>query len=124
MINLIFYVTVWSRMQQLIFPPSRLDALSRLKSFLPHAAKDYACGRNSDFGPSRPSVVSKLSPYIRYRIISEKEIITQICSEHTLGSAQKYIEEILWRTYWKGWLEFHPSLWDFYLDECNREKTQ
>jgi len=110
-------------MEKLIFPPSRLEALDRLKSFLPHAGQDYARGRNSDFGPSRPTAVSKLSPYIRYRIISEKEIITQICSEHVIESAQKYVEEILWRTYWKGWLECHPSLWDFYLDEYCREKN-
>lgn len=109
-------------MKDLIFPPKRLYALDRLKSFLPHAAQDYARGRNSDFGPNQPTAVSKLSPYIRYRMISEKEIIARIYSNHAPVSVQKYIEEILWRTYWKGWLEFHPSLWDFYLDESTREK--
>lgn len=109
-------------MKDLIFPPKRLYALDRLKSFLPHAAQDYARGRNSDFGPNQPTSVSKLSPYIRYRMISEKEIIARIYSKHAPESVQKYIEEILWRTYWKGWLEFHPSLWDFYLDESTREK--
>jgi deoxyribodipyrimidine photo-lyase len=55
-------------------------------------------------------------------MISEKEIIARIYSKHAPESVQKYIEEILWRTYWKGWLEFHPSLWDFYLDESTRQK--
>jgi len=69
-------------MKDLIFPPKRLYALDRLKSFLPHAAQDYARGRNSDFGPNQPTAVSKLSPYIRYRMISEKEIIARIYSKH------------------------------------------
>ena len=107
---------------QSIFPSTRSAGLDRLQNFLPYAAQDYAQGRNRDRGPEQPAAVSKLSPYIRYRMISEKEILAQVFAVHGPEAAQKFIEEILWRTYWKGWLELHPSLWEFYLDERDSDK--
>lgn len=107
---------------QAIFPSTRSAGLDRLQNFLPYAAQDYAQGRNRDRGPEQPAAVSKLSPYIRYRMISEKEILAQVFAVHGPEAAQKFIEEILWRTYWKGWLELHPSLWEFYLDERDSDK--
>jgi hypothetical protein len=30
---------------------------------------------------------------------------------------EKFIQEILWRVYWKGWLELRPNVWSDYLKE-------
>ena len=30
---------------------------------------------------------------------------------------EKFIQEILWRVYWKGWLELRPNIWSDYLRE-------
>lgn len=81
---------------QAIFPSTRSAGLDRLQNFLPYAAQDYAQGRNRDRGPEQPAAVSKLSPYIRYRMISEKEILAQVL-QYGPEAAQKFIEEILWR---------------------------
>ena len=29
----------------------------------------------------------------------------------------KFVDEICWRTYWKGWLEHRPAVWHDYLDD-------
>jgi deoxyribodipyrimidine photo-lyase len=35
-------------------------------------------------------------------------------SAHGAQTAEKFIQEVLWRTYWKGWLEQRPSVWHDY----------
>ena len=27
---------------------------------------------------------------------------------------EKFIQEVMWRTYWKGWLEMRPKVWQDY----------
>ena len=97
------------------FPATREDALDRLDHFAPHAAHAYATGRNTDFGPDQPGAVSRLSPYVRYRLITEEEVVAAVLDRHSLAAAEKYVQEVLWRTYWKGWLEMRPSVWTRFL---------
>jgi len=104
------------------FEPSRREALHRLARFVPHAGRDYAAGRNTDDGPNTPGSVSKLSPYIRYRLLSESEVIAAVIDEHSLAAAEKYVQEVLWRTYWKGWLEMRPSVWTRFIEERDRQR--
>ena len=99
------------------FPPARRSALDRLAAFMPHAGTDYAATRNSDFGPDRPSSVSRLSPYLRYRMITEQEVVSRVMEHHSFQAAEKFIQEVLWRTYWKGWLELRPEIWRRYEQE-------
>ena len=93
------------------FPPSRDTARARLAAFIPHAGRDYASTRNYD----RPDAVSGLSPYIRHRVISEPEVLRATLTAHSPDAAQKFIAEVVWRTYWKGWLELRPAVWDAYI---------
>ena len=102
------------------FPPTRHSALERLAQFVPHAGADYAAHRNSDFGPDRPSSVSRLSPYLRYRLITEMEVVNAVRDQHSFNDAEKFIQEVLWRTYWKGWLELRPEIWRRYEKEVER----
>ncbi|WP_373489419.1 FAD-binding domain-containing protein [Blastomonas sp.] len=105
-----------------IFPATRAAALERLAAFVPHAGADYARGRNSDPGPGHPSAVSELSPYVRYRMITEQEIVRSVLARHALSAADKYVQEVLWRTYWKGWLEMRPQVWQRFLDERDHQR--
>lgn len=104
-------------MVRTLFPPSRADALGRLSQFTPRAAQPYAFGRNTDPGPDHQGAVSRLSPYLRYRIVSEQEVVSQVLAEHSLTAAEMFLQEVLWRTYWKGWLEMRPSVWLRFLEE-------
>jgi deoxyribodipyrimidine photo-lyase len=96
----------------MIFPPTRAAALARLDAFLPRAGRAYAHDRNRDL-PGHPAV-SGLSPYIRHRILTEPEVIAAVLAHHTPQEAAKFLAEVHWRTYWKGWLELRPAVWRDY----------
>ena len=99
------------------FLPSRAAGLSRLAAFVPNAGRAYAEGRNSDPGPGAIAAVSRLSPWLRRRLLTEAEVVTAVVAEHGLAAADKFVAEVLWRTYWKGWLELRPGVWQQFLTE-------
>ena len=45
-------------------------------------------------------------------------------AKFSFSKNEKFIQEVLWRTYWKGWLELRPNVWTDYLVSLNsiREK--
>ena len=90
------------------------DAKARLAQFLPQAGSAYAKRRNYDHGPGAHSHVSRLSGALARRTITEQEVIEQTLSAHSFHAAEKFVQEVFWRTYWKGWLEMRPSLWTDY----------
>ena len=105
------------------FPPTRAAALERLESFVPHAAR-YAGRRNFDLGAGKHDGVSGLSPYIRTRLVTEEECTRAVLARHGARAAEKFLQEIAWRTYWKGWLEMRPGVWRNYLKTlAEQEKT-
>lgn len=97
---------------------SRDAGLERLSAFLPRAA-GYARGRNLVVPPH--DRVSGLSPYLRHRLILEAEVIGAVWAAHPPAAVEKFVAEVLWRTYWKGWLELRPQVWRAYLDQWRRD---
>jgi deoxyribodipyrimidine photo-lyase len=91
--------------------PSRRAAQARLHEFVPHAGGTYASRRNFDLGPPHSEQVSRLSPYLQRRMLLETEVVDAVLAQHTPAQAEKFLQEVLWRTYWKGWLEMHPGVW-------------
>lgn len=91
---------------------SRELALQKLAAFLPEAGHRYAQNRNFDWSPKETGNTSRLSPAIQRRLLSEEEVLRQTLSTHNFHSCEKFVQEVVWRTYWKGWLEWHPSVWD------------
>lgn len=94
------------------FLPSRTAALERLKGFAPRAGRDYAQLRNYDL-PGHPHV-SRLSPYIRHRVLTEEEVLRAVLNKWSASSAEKFVQEVIWRSYFKGWLEHRPKIWSDY----------
>lgn len=88
---------------------------------MPRAGRAYAAGRNTDEGPGLREAVSELSPYIRRRLLPEWEIVGAAVDRHGVEGAEKFIQEVFWRTYWKGWLERRPGVWGRYRDAVERE---
>jgi deoxyribodipyrimidine photo-lyase len=94
--------------------------LERLAAFLPHAGPDYARRRNFDLGPRDRSNVSMMSPYLRYRLVSEAEVVAAVLEQHSAKDADKFIQEVFWRGYFKGWLEARPTVWSAYQADVRR----
>ena len=103
------------------FPATRTAALEALQRFVPHAGRDYAARRNYDLGRDAHTDVSQLSPYIRCRLLTETEVLEAVLGRFSPSSAEKFIQEVYWRTYWKGWLEMRPSVWARYQTDLRRE---
>ena len=100
--------------------PNRQAGLERLARFLPAAGPQYAKARNFDFGPDRRTNTSVLSPYIRHRLVIETEALAEVLQAFSARQAGKFIDEVFWRTYFKGWLEHHPTVWADYTHSVSR----
>jgi len=108
----------------MIFEASRAKALNQLNNFVENNLGEYSKLRNFDFGPEKRSNISCLSPYITHGIINEQEVIQKALSKFSFSKNEKFIQEVLWRTYWKGWLELRPNVWADFLIELNQIKNE
>ena len=102
------------------FETSRAKALDKLNYFVENNLSEYSKLRNFDFGPENRSNISCLSPYVTHGIVDEKEIIKRSLGKFSFSKNEKFIQEVLWRTYWKGWLELRPNVWSDYLIELSK----
>jgi deoxyribodipyrimidine photo-lyase len=104
------------------FALTRDHALHRLQEFVPAAGPEYARLRNFDLGAGHHTHVSRLSAALRRRLICEAEVVAAVGARHGIVQAEKFISEIFWRTYRKGWLEQRPTVWSGYLNELDRAR--
>ena len=111
--------TDWCDSSQPAWPPqaSRAQGLEQLEAFISKAGRAYQTHRNTDLGPGRHGHVSLLSPYLRHRLIDETEVLSQVLAEHSQSEAFKFVQEVFWRSYWKGWLEQRSLLWPEYQQQ-------
>ncbi len=103
---------------------TRAEGLARLAAFTPKMGKAYANGRNYDLGAGGHKSVSQLSPYIRHRLIHEREAVAAALGAHGAVAAEKFIQEVIWRSYFKGWLELRPMIWRSYVSGLEADLTQ
>ena len=93
------------------------EAEYKWKNFLDSKISRYSKFRNYDYGPNKNSSVSKLSPFISHRILLEYDLIRDIKNKCSDPNNNKFIEEVYWRIYWKGWLENKPCVWDNFISK-------
>ncbi len=104
---------------------SKEDSLDLLDKFIDNDIQNYTSKRNYDFGPKDRSNVSQLSPYISHRILNEYEVIQRVLQKKSYRNVEKFIQEVFWRLYWRGWLESRPRVWnDFLGDLKSLEKNK
>ena len=108
----------------MIFEASRAKAVDQLNNFIEQNLTDYSKLRNFDFGPSNRSNISCLSPYITHGVINELEVIDKSLKKFSFAKNEKFIQEVLWRVYWKGWLELRPNVWTDYLNELKKIREE
>ncbi len=100
-------------------PVTRAAALQRLAQFVPLAGSRYATGRNADHGPGHHNAVSRLSAAIARRTLSETEVLAPVLAAHG-AEANSFVSEVFWRSYFKGWLEARPGVWQAWLGALDR----
>ncbi|MDC0235600.1 DNA photolyase [Candidatus Pelagibacter sp.] len=108
----------------MIFEASRAKAVHKLNDFVENNLSEYSKLRNFDFGPDNRSNISCLSPYITHGIINELEVIDKSLKKFSFLKNEKFIQEVLWRVYWKGWLELRPNVWSDYLIELDNFRDE
>ena len=104
------------------FKSSRAEAVGELNNFIENNLLEYSKLRNFDFGPQKRDNTSCLSPYVTHGLINEVEIINKSLKKFSFVKNEKFIQEVLWRVYWKGWLELRPNVWTDYLKELKNIK--
>ena len=87
---------------------NRREALLSWKDFIPRIGS-YAGSRNHV--QTAKTNVSGLSAAIRFRLLLEDEITEETLRHYPAPVVEKWLQEICWRRYWKGWLESHPADW-------------
>ena len=95
----------------------RIEALEHLNNFSENYLSKYASDRNFDFGKDNRANTSCLSKYLTHRVIDELEVIKSAHSKYSYLTIEKFIQEVFWRTYWKGWLELRPRVWKVYRED-------
>ena len=101
----------------LAFIPTRAAALARLQEFLPIAGR-YAADRNF-VRPGHPNI-SRLSPWVQKRLLLEEEVVDAARARLPFEVVEKFVQEVYWRTYWKGWLEQRPVAWSRWVEAVPR----
>ena len=102
----------------------RDEALNRLEDFSNNNLGKYAADRNFDPGPENRNNTSLLSQYISHRIIDEQETIRAAYQKFPFKKIEKFVQEVFWRTYWKGWLEMRPQVWNDYNQDLNNLQNE
>ena len=101
----------------MIFENSRSKVIKKLDYYIDNHLSEYSKLRNFDYGPQNRMNTSCLSPFITHGVINETEVIKKSLKKYSFSKNEKFIQEVLWRTYWKGWLELRPNVWTDYLAE-------
>ena len=99
-------------------------ALNELNEYIDKDLSSYSKDRNYDFGPQNRKNVSMLSKYISHRVLNEYDVVKKVLEKHKFNKVEKFIQEVFWRVYWKGWLEHRPDVWHDYVryDNSNVNK--
>ncbi|MEM9399525.1 MAG: FAD-binding domain-containing protein [Verrucomicrobiota bacterium] len=100
---------------------TRRDALHKLSSFTP-GMRRYDNTRNHVLRDHRN--VSLLSAEVRCRLLLEWELIEEAAKKYSFAATQKWVQEVCWRLYWKGWLEWRPEVWQRYRERCHQLKLE
>ena len=100
--------------------PTRAAGLARLAGFQPRMGR-YGGVRTHDLGPGDRGNVSMMSPWLRRRLVTEREAVEAALARFAPSTVEKFVQEVIWRTYFKGWLEHRPSVWTDYAAGVPRD---
>lgn len=97
-----------------LIPATRAQAMLALHDFIEGPVLHYARLRNHIV--ERHAHVSRLSAAIAHRLVTEAEVLAAVLRVHKSTTVEKFLQEVVWRSYWKGWLELRPGVWRDFAD--------
>ena len=50
-------------------------------------------------------------------MFAQEEVARAVLERHGYATAEKFVQEVAWRTYWKGWLEHRPAVLTRYSND-------
>lgn len=89
-------------------PLTRQDAVIQWKAFLPKVV--VWAGMRTHVWAGHPNG-SRLHAALRFRSLLKDEILEDTLASHAFPKAEKWLQGVCWRGYWKGWLERRPQVW-------------
>ena len=95
----------------------RQHSIDKMTDWMPNAASSYQSSRNYDLDGKQTT--SRLSESISAGILSEMDVIDCAKRFNISMKNNKFIEEIFWRVYFRGYFETHPSVWKHYTKNLN-----
>ena len=95
----------------------RQHSIDKMTDWMPNAASSYQSSRNYDLDGKQTT--SRLSESISAGILSEMDVIDCAKRFNISMKNSKFIEEIFWRVYFRGYFETHPSVWTHYTKNLN-----
>ena len=95
----------------------RQHSIDKMTDWMPNAASSYQSSRNYDLDGKQTT--SRLSESISAGILSEVDVIDCAKRFNISMKNNKFIEEIFWRVYFRGYFETHPSVWTHYTKNLN-----
>ncbi len=102
---------------------TRQAGLALLDADTAALGRRYADRRNTDRGPGQATTTSALSPFLRRRLVLEAEAVRAARDAHG-PAAEKFVQEVFWRSYFKGHLETRPWLWTDYRRRLEADKAR
>lgn len=95
----------------------RIKAQKLLTDFSNEKLPSYAKMRNYNNVSKEKNFVSYLSPIISRKILTEEDILKYVLKKYNFKNIEKFISEIIWKSYWRGFLETHPLIfYDYQKD--------
>ncbi|MFK7939186.1 MAG: FAD-binding domain-containing protein [Roseovarius sp.] len=55
-------------------------------------------------------------------MLTEQEVVAAALAEHGPEQAEKFVQEVIWRSYFKGWLERRPGIWSSYRSGLHSDR--
>ena len=104
-------------------PATRQAGLAQLAAFMDQGLDQYSQARHEDPGPGVPTGVSLLSRWIRPRLLLDGEVAAAALTKSASAGRAAFLDQLCWRTYWKAFLEYHPSVWTQFLARAGQPPT-
>ena len=95
---------------------------TELNDWLPKSKTFYHSNRNYDIAGKQTT--SRLSSAISSGMLSESDIINSLNDFGIKSSSNKFLEEVFWRIYFRGYFETHPTVWSSYKDQLFEDKAK